>query len=66
MSLIGVIVVLIVVGILLWVVETQLGQVLDATIIKIIRIVVIVAVVLWILSIFFPGIMGSIQVGRVR
>lgn len=47
MSLIGLIVVLIVVGVLLW----AAGQLpIDAAVLKIIRVVVIVAVVLWLLE----------------
>lgn len=58
MSLIGLVVALIVVGILLWVVETQLP--IDATIKRIIHIVVILVVVLWLLSVF--GLLDAINV----
>ena len=46
--MIQLVVVLIVIGLLLWVVETQLP--LDPTIKRIIHVVVIVAVVLWLLA----------------
>jgi len=48
MSLISLVVVLIVIGVLLWLVQTQIPM--DATIRKIIFIVVIVAVCIWLLS----------------
>lgn len=48
--MIQLIVVLIVIGVLLWLVETQIPM--DPTIKKIIRIVVIVCVVLWVLMVF--------------
>lgn len=50
MSLITLLVLLIIVGVLLWVVNTQIPM--DATIKKIINIVVIVVVCLWLLSVF--------------
>lgn len=62
MPLLQVIILLIVVGILLWLVESQIPM--DPTIKRIIRIVVIVVVVLWLLSLFglFHG-LGQIRVG---
>lgn len=63
MSLVSLVIVLIVVGVLLWLVNTYIP--LDATIRKIINIVVIFAVVLWLLSVF--GLLDSINavhVGR--
>jgi len=67
MSLIGLIVLLIIVGILLWVVNTYLGSIIDAKILKIINVVVIVVVVLWLLSLFFNlGSINSIHVGRIN
>ena len=63
MPLISVVIVLIIVGVLLWLVNTYIPM--DATIKKIINIVVIVAVVLWVLSLFLPmGNLGGIRVGR--
>lgn len=50
MDLIQLVVVLIVIGVLLWLVNTYLPM--DATIKRILNIVVIIAVVLWLLSAF--------------
>jgi hypothetical protein len=61
MSLIHLVIVLIVIGVLLWLVNTYLPM--DATIKKIINIVVIVAVVLWVLFIFV-GPIPDIKVGK--
>ena len=52
MSLISLVVVLIIVGVLLWVVNTYLSAVIDAKILKIINVVTVIIVVLWILSLF--------------
>ena len=63
MPLIHVVIVLVVVGVLLWLVNTYLPM--DAKIKKILNIVVVIAVVIWLLSVF--GIIGSlsgIRVGR--
>jgi hypothetical protein len=63
MPLIHVVIVLVVVGVLLWLVNTYLPM--DAKIKKILNIVVVIAVVLWLLRAF--GILGSlseIRVGR--
>lgn len=62
MSLIAVIVVLIVVGVLLWLVETEIPM--NPTIKRIIRIVVIVVVCIWLLQLFglLPD-MNAIRVG---
>jgi uncharacterized membrane protein len=57
MSLITVIVVLIVVGVLLWLVNTYIPM--DGKIKNIINIVVVIAVVLWLLSAF--GVLGSLE-----
>lgn len=65
MSLIGLVVVLIVVGVLLWLVNTYIP--LDPKIKNIINIVVVIAVVLWLLQVF--GLLDSISavhVGRLR
>jgi hypothetical protein len=68
MPLIQLIVVLIVVGILLWVVNTYLGAVIDGKILRIINIVVVIVVVLWLLSLFFDfgslGNIGTCRIGR--
>lgn len=62
MSLITLVVLLIIVGVLLWVVNTQLTMI-DATIKKIINVVVIIVVCLWLLSVF--GILPDLNAIRV-
>jgi ABC-type long-subunit fatty acid transport system fused permease/ATPase subunit len=57
MSLIQVVIVLVVVGVILWLVNSYIPM--QATIKKIINVVVIIAVVLWLLSVF--GVIGSLQ-----
>ena len=61
MSLLTLVVTLIVVGVLLWLVNTYIPM--DATIKKIITIVVIIAVVLWLLSAF--GLFGNLSTVKV-
>lgn len=61
MSLIAVVIVLIVVGVLLWLVETEIPM--NPTIKKIIRIVVILAVCIWLLQVF--GVLPDINAIRV-
>lgn len=63
MSLITLVVLLIIVGVLLWVVNTQIPM--DATIKKIINIVVIIVVCLWLLSVFgiLPD-LNAVHVGK--
>lgn len=63
MSLITLIVLLLIVGAVLWVVNTQLTFI-DANIKKIINIVVIIVVILWLLSVFgiLPD-LNAIKVG---
>jgi hypothetical protein len=61
MSLVSLVIVLIVVGVLLWLVNTYIPM--DATIKKIVNIVVIVAVCIWLLSVF--GILPNLNVIRV-
>lgn len=62
MSLISLIVVLAVVGVLLWLINTYLP--LEATIKKIINILVIIVVVLWLLQVF--GLLGAVSAVKVR
>ncbi len=65
MSLISLVVTLIVVGVLLWLVNTYIPM--DAKIKQILNIVVVIAVVLWLLSVFgVLGHTGSIPVPQVR
>ncbi len=60
MGLIELVLVLIVVGVVLWLVETQLP--IDAAVKMIIRVVVIVVVVLWVLRLFI----GDVPIPRFR
>jgi len=63
MPLITVVITLIVVGVLLWLVNTYIPM--DAKIKKVLNIVVVIAVVLWLLSAFgVIGNLGNVRVGR--
>jgi hypothetical protein len=62
MPLINVIIVLVIVGVLLYIVETLLP--IDATIKRIIHIVIILAVCIWLLQAF--GIIGPLGSFRIR
>lgn len=63
MDLIQLVIVLIVIGVLLWLVNTYIPM--EPTIKRIINIVVIVFVVLWILSLFLgAGWHSGIRIGR--
>ncbi len=65
MSLISLIITLIVVGVLLWLVNTYIP--LDRKIKQILNVVVVIGVVLWLLSAFgVLGNAGSIQVPQLR
>jgi hypothetical protein len=57
MPLIHLVVVLVVVGVLLWVINSYIPM--QATMKKILNVVVIIAVILWLLSVF--GVIGSLQ-----
>ena len=61
MSLISLVVTLIVVGVLLWLVNTYVPM--DGKIKNILNIVIVIVVVLWLLNVF--GILGSIDTVRV-
>jgi hypothetical protein len=61
MSLIGLVIVLIVVGVLLWAANTYIPM--DQKIKTIMNIVVVIAVVLWLLSAF--GVLGSLDSIRI-
>lgn len=61
MSLISLVVVLIVVGVLLWLVNSYIPM--DGKIKNILNIVVVIAVVLWLLQAF--GVLGSLDTVRV-
>ena len=63
MPLISLVIVLIVVGVLLWLVNTYIPM--DQKIKTIINVVVVIAVILWLLNVF--GVLGSmenIRIGR--
>jgi hypothetical protein len=57
MPLIQVVIVLVIVGVILWVINSYIPM--QATIKKILNAVVVIAVILWLLSVF--GIIGSLQ-----
>jgi 1-acyl-sn-glycerol-3-phosphate acyltransferase len=63
MSLISLVVVLIIVGVLLWLVNSYIPM--DPKIKKILNVVVVIAVVLWLLAAFgvFSG-LGTIRIGK--
>ena len=61
MDLVSLVVTLIVVGVLLWLVNTYIPM--DANIKKILNIVVVIAVVLWLLRVF--GVLGDVHTIRV-
>ena len=62
MPLLTVIIVLVVIGVLLWLLNTYLPM--DAKIKQILNIVVVIAVVLWLLSAFgVLGALGKVHVG---
>jgi hypothetical protein len=65
MSLVSLVVVLIVVGVLLWLVNSYIPM--DAKIKQILNVVVVIVVVLWLLSLFLDiGSINSIRVGHLR
>ena len=63
MPLINLVVVLIVVGVLLWLVNTYIPM--DRKIKQILNIVVVIVVVIWLLQVFgVIGSLGNVRVGR--
>jgi hypothetical protein len=62
MSLIGLVLTLVVVGVLLWLLNTYVPM--DAKIKSIINILVVIVVVIWLLQAF--GVLGSLQDIRIR
>ena len=65
MPLVSFVVILIVVGVLMWLVNTYIPM--QPTIKQIINVVVVIAVVLWVLQVFGVfGSIGTIDVPRVR
>lgn len=67
MTLISLVLTLVVVGVLLWLVNTYAGAYIASPILKIINVVVVVAVILWLLAAFglFNSV-GTIPVPQVR
>jgi hypothetical protein len=61
MSLITIIIVLVVVGVVLWLINSYIPM--QSTIKKILNVVVIIAVILWLLSAF--GVIGSLDTIRI-
>lgn len=62
MPLINLIIILVVVGVILWLVNTYIPM--DAKIKAILNVVVLIVVLLWLLSVF--GVLGSINTIRIR
>jgi hypothetical protein len=62
MSLISLIITLVVVGVLLWLINSYIPM--DAKIKRILNVVVVIVVVIWLLQAF--GILGSLQNIRIR
>jgi hypothetical protein len=64
MSLISLILTLIVIGVLLWLINTYIPM--DGKIKKIINVVVVVAVIIWVLGLFIGGWgeIGNIRIGK--
>jgi hypothetical protein len=61
MSLIHLVVVLVVVGVVLWVINSYIPM--QATIKKILNVVVVIAVIIWLLSVF--GLIGNLSTIRI-
>ena len=61
MPLIQLVIVLVVVGVILWVINTYIPM--QSTIKKILNVVVVIAVIIWLLSVF--GIIGNLSTIRI-
>jgi hypothetical protein len=61
MPLINLLIVLVVVGVILWVINSYIPM--QATIKKILNVVVVVAVIIWLLNVF--GVIGNISAIRI-
>jgi hypothetical protein len=61
MPIISLIIILVVIGVILWLVNTKIPM--DSTIKAIINVVVLIAVLVWLLSVF--GVIGSIDTVKV-
>lgn len=67
MPIINLIIILVVVGVLLWLVNTYLINYIDPKILKILNVVVVVALVLWLLDLFIGfGSIGNVKVQRLN
>jgi hypothetical protein len=65
MSLIGLILLLVVVGVVLWLINSYIPM--DAKIKKILNVVVIVVIVLWLINAFVGfGALSSIHIGHIK
>jgi hypothetical protein len=61
MPIISVLLVLILIGVILWLVNTYIPM--EPAIKAVIRVVVLIVVILWLLGLFFPG-LSNLRVGR--
>lgn len=61
MDLISLIIVIVIIGVILWLVNTYIPM--DAKIKQILNIVIVIALVIWLLSLFIGG-MPNIRIGR--
>ncbi len=66
MTLLSLVLTLIVVGVLLWLLNTYGGQFIDGTVLRIINIVVIIVLILWLLNVFGLLPMANVPVPRLR
>jgi hypothetical protein len=66
MTLLSLVLTLIVVGVLLWLINTYGGQFIDGKVLTIINIVVVVVIVLWLLTVFGLLPMADMPIPRVR
>lgn len=66
MTLLGLILTLVVVGVLLYLLNTYGGQFIDGKILKIINVVVVVVVIIWLLGVFGLLPFADMPVPRVR
>jgi hypothetical protein len=66
MPILNLILILVLVGVVLWLVNTYGAQYMDAKIVKILNVVVVVVVILWVVSLLFGGFgsISAIRVGR--
>jgi peptidoglycan biosynthesis protein MviN/MurJ (putative lipid II flippase) len=65
MPIVQLILILVVIGVLLWLVNTYAAKFMDAKIVTIINVVVVVCVILWIITLFFPAALSSVNSMRI-